>query len=379
LQFLGGAAENLGGFLKSVPAELLASGALKNIPPAMISFERAIREKGLAAALKEIETQQRTAAQGTAARNSEAQLRVQRLGLAIASVSGKIQEVFAPIILELSSGMAELVEGLVGVVDELISSDGFKETVKAVTNWFKTAFVDISNAFKEGGLKGGLTTMFDKLAEGFSTMWDVVKGPIKSAFMSLIEWLKPYFGDLMDSILGGVSDWIYQKTGYGTAPEIRKLEDKMASVLRHAEYAAMSSPENTTKIKTATDQQIVQLRGDLIEKLLPQRAGKTDVNGRLDYLPEIKDRVANEVDSMIAEFRSDYASRLEEATALSKLPTETLPGFIRRPESDAMVPLENAPNFQLQLNMLNELKTFNSNMETQNRILRGMNGNLYQQ
>lgn len=380
LEFMANVASGVGGAMADIPDELKATGIFSKIPQSLLSLDRSIQQVGLAKALEEVKKQQKDAADGSAKDTAAMQLRIQQLGLVISSVSQTLRGAFAPIIMELAGGMAELAEGLVGVIDELVKSDGFKETVAAVTNWFRTAFTDIREAFKEGGLKGGLTMMFEKLSDGFSAMWEVVKGPIKSAFMSLIDWLKPYWGDLMDSLLGGVADWIYEKTGFGTAPEIRKLEDKMASVMRHAEYAAISKPGEAAAIKSATDQQISQMRSELIEKLLPKRFGKTDVGGKTDYLPEARAQVAKEVDAMISEFRSNYTSRLTETANYQSMPSgpnilenrSTIAGSMAaKPEQLSF------DTYNLQLNMLQEFKTFNSNMEVQNRILKGLNGNIY--
>lgn len=238
LEFMANASRGLGETLSTIPKELIATGMFSKIPQSLIAFDRSIREKGIAATIEEITKKQKEASEGNAGAQADANLRVQQLGLAFAQVSLKLQGMFYPIMLSVFGGIEDFASEMTSLVDALTSSEGFKNTIKSVTEWFKNAFREVGAAFSQGGLKGGFSKIFEKIGEGFSIVWNEIKDPVIDAFEGLINWLKPYFGDLMDFIY----DSLMNKLLPGGKEE-REAVSRMNSARRQMEYINTLLPD----------------------------------------------------------------------------------------------------------------------------------------
>jgi len=225
LGFLSESAQNYGEFLEGIPTELQASGALDFGPvQAFIAFFRRTKTQGLEKTIDEAALQQADALANSAAEFAETEKAVRLMGMAIGNV-------YFTLVGGLLQPLSQVGMVLSNIVTDLVGSKGFQEAIQAITYWIVGAFGEISAAFKEGGFKAGIEAILKKIGEGLSNVWDFVKAPIKEMFQSLISWLKPYFLDLVDTLMTAMLDYL----GIGNA-ERRKYENEMNSAARHMQY-----------------------------------------------------------------------------------------------------------------------------------------------
>jgi hypothetical protein len=161
--------------------------------------------KNEAAARKE----QATAAKGSAAELERAQQGIRDFG---ASIMGLAATLIGPLIPTLNA----LAFGIVGLVNALVGSDGFKTAILGITNWFKSTASEMKVAYGKDGFVGAFKSLFNKSVDGISKVWDETKDVIlpvvKSIFTGIMNFLEPWFKKALDASLDAITDFIYNKT-----------------------------------------------------------------------------------------------------------------------------------------------------------------------
>lgn len=239
LKFLEPVIKNAGSAIESFGPEAQAAIPLfQSIPPVFLSLFRALNTgKTLQEAHNDVleqgkETFGRSAAQQAIINNN-----VQAFGLRIAEISNTIRAIFAPILIAVSGNLLSFGNELVDIAEALVGSEGFKEVITGITNWFKNSFQRITKAFdtKEGGgFQKGITQIFDELRNGFSTVWEVVRDPLINIFEKFIDFLKPYFQELLINMQYYVERYIDESIG-----GIDKNEEARRQAERNVRLAAL--------------------------------------------------------------------------------------------------------------------------------------------
>lgn len=384
LKFIEPVIKNVGDAVGSFGSEAQAAIPLfQSIPPVFLSLFRALSTgKTLQEAYNDVleqgkETFGRSAAQQAIINNN-----VQAFGLRIAEISNTIRAIFAPILLAVSGNLLSFGNELVDIAESLVASDGFKEAVGNVTAWFKKTFQDVSEAFKKGDIAGGVSAFLTQLGSGIKGIWQYVKEPIMNWYET---YLSPWFDILMIKFDLMVDD----------------IVDKLWGGLNEEKSAIR---------KQEADQKILDIKISQLESMVAAgRQLSFEDQARLDIMKSERDSLRREM-----EIRSQRALNIATASTaaaagivpfgmLSTMPSATgnaataidttgigpvtraPPPFTQpqAPLSFADRQIETDPNkinfdiYNLNLNMLDQMRQFNQNAEIQNRLLRSLNGNLY--
>jgi hypothetical protein len=260
LKFMGTSALALGKNINSFDPRLIASGALGPLSNEFLAMARKIGDKGLDKIIEDIIKEQAQASKGNAAQLAKGELAAKQLGNTLTNLYLTILGYLQPAITEAGTAIA-------GFINDIAGNEGLKNAISSVGKWFSNSFNEIIAAGKgEGGWKAAVQKALEKAMEGAGIVWDYIKGPVVSAMTSFIDWLYPYFMDLLDSILGAVSDWIYKKTGFGDDPRIRKAQDDVASSQRHINYLQSAlSKETDDKKKASIQAELDQKQAELLK------------------------------------------------------------------------------------------------------------------
>lgn len=388
LEFWSNAAGSLGNTLRSIPQELLATGVFQKIPQSLIAFDRAIREKGLPAALEEIRKRQKEAGESNAGALADANLRVQELGLTFANISLRLQGIFYPVMLASAEVITGFIEELTNVVDVLTSSDGFKQAVKDITDWFKTSFREISTAFSEGGMRGGFAKMFDKMAEGVSNIWEVIRGPVTSIFEKIVSALTPIFQELMINLEYYIDHIIDKQIGgLNEEKEAKRLTERDLALAKSRLDRAVDE-----ETKLARQQELLNAAQRRLETL-------RNVEGFYPGTGELRggyEEEGKELRSLIAQLKTDLEPRSLGTVGMTGnwWEKETKPLLVHEGES-VVTPeqMSQIANFGGQNNLANQVDRLNNltsqmleylkqtaeNTERTHRATASLNGNLYAQ
>jgi hypothetical protein len=122
-------------------------------------------------------------------------------------------EPITPLLRDFAKWIASSVVSIAEFVAEFTKSDGFKSAVNRISNWFKTTYQDLKNAFDEGGFSKMFKTLGNKIATGVGDGMDL----LQPLFKELQPWFKKFFEFMFDSI----NDYVYFKTHgvVGMTPE----------------------------------------------------------------------------------------------------------------------------------------------------------------
>jgi hypothetical protein len=154
--------------------------------------------------------EQAAAAKGSAAALERAQQGIRDFGAGMLGIAATLMGPLIPLLQSFASGTVSLISSLVG-------SDGFKNAVSGVTNWFKNTANEMKIAYGKDGFVGAFKVLFNKSAEGISSVWKelgpVIKPIVTQLFDGVISFLEPWFKKALDASFDAINDFIYKKTG----------------------------------------------------------------------------------------------------------------------------------------------------------------------
>lgn len=197
--------------------------------------------------------------------NAEQSLKL--LGMNIMNMFYKILAPFNSIILDISNS-------LLGIASEKITPMG--EAINQVVNWLTKSITEISGAFKEGGLKGGFTKIWDKLAEAAKNIWEVIGPPIIKLWEDdLLPWLKTAFSNLFDLVIDTF---------------LRKINPFMESSEKH--QARLRAEELRSRAETNPEDEKAAAYKDFAENYIkahtPHSTGRATGTPVVPDLPEVE-------------------------------------------------------------------------------------------
>lgn len=157
---------------------------------------------------------QKTAAKGSAAAATQAELSIRQFGQGIFAMFEKF---ITPIAQQLEAVLKKFVEFLL-------------PTVKKLIDWFMNSLTYISKA---PNIEEGLKRFFEKMSQGLGNAWDalqpawirVIKPAMEKVFTEFSNFMRPYLIKMLDGILDALNAWAFSIIGprFGVVnPELRK-------------------------------------------------------------------------------------------------------------------------------------------------------------
>lgn len=250
LKFLEPVIKNVGSAIESFGPEAQAAiPFFQSIPPVFLSLFRALNTgKTLQEAHNDVLEQGKETSGKSAAQQAIIDINVQRFGLRISEISNTIRAIFAPILIAVSGNLLSFGDGIASSIGALIGDGKFKDTIEQVAEWLDVTFREIFAAFSVGGIEGGFKKVFEKLGETVSTIWSVIKGPVVEAFMNLVNWIKPYFIDLLEFMTDKIKEFLNPFTDDEDVKE-NEYKRMMNSAARHMEYINSQIQQTTAGSK----------------------------------------------------------------------------------------------------------------------------------
>lgn len=154
--------------------------------------------------------------------------------VAFALAEGKVREVgaalndmYTAIVAKLSPNIITLGTSILNIIQKLVGSKGFQDTLTGVLNWVNTAFGSLLQSRNVEDfwdrLKRQFSDGFDKLWRWVQPIWEnTVKPAAVSMFNGIVDFLTPYLRKAFNFVFDSINKYIYDKTGFGTDPELTK-------------------------------------------------------------------------------------------------------------------------------------------------------------
>jgi hypothetical protein len=164
--------------------------------------------------------------------------------VAFALAEGKVREVgaalndmYTAIVAKLSPNIITLGTSILNIIQKLVGSKGFQDTLTSVLNWVNSAFGSLLQS-------GNVTDFWQRLrvvfSDGFDQLWRWVRpvweNTIKPAaigmFNSIVDFLTPYLRKAFNFVFDTVKSYIYDTTGgrFGSSKETNR------EISRQTEY-----------------------------------------------------------------------------------------------------------------------------------------------
>lgn len=174
-------------------------------------------------AMKQIYKEQNAQSKGSAGAMGQASQNIKNAGTAIFDIIGKFLQPLMPILTGISTTLTGMLEStLKGIAVPLSAMtktmlEKITPMLKSVADWFGETWEQLSKAKDFGAV---MTVIKEKLTSAFNNAKDLLlplfiqlRPAIKSAFDSVISFLKPYFADVVDVISEKLNEWVYNLPG----------------------------------------------------------------------------------------------------------------------------------------------------------------------
>ena len=238
-------------------------------------------------AMAQIYKEQEKQSKGNAGALGQASQNIKNAGTAIFDIIGKFIQPLMPILTGISTTLTGMLEGTLKGIAEPMSNmtkmilEKITPMLKNIADWFKDTWSKLSEAKDFGGvinvIKEKLTSAFTSAKDLFLPMIVQLRPMIKSAFDSVISFLKPYFADVVDMMSEKLNEWIYNLPMWSGRPFSENPEDLAAkNALKKAE-------RDLQKLK---DEQQTLIT-------MPQRGGTVDQGALVEITRQIQEATAN--------------------------------------------------------------------------------------
>jgi hypothetical protein len=224
-------AKTMGTTLTAIPevAGMFSTQALR--------FARILEANGgnFNAAMEQIYKEQKDQSKGNAGAMGQAAQNIKNAGTAIFDIIGKFLQPLMPILTGISTTLTGMLEGSLKGIAEPLSKmtktmlEKINPVLQNIANWFGDTWKELSQVEGFDGvmavIKKKLTSAFESARDLLLPLFIQLKPAIKSAFESVIAFLRPYFEDVIDVISEKLNEWVYNLPGWIGRPFSEKPED----------------------------------------------------------------------------------------------------------------------------------------------------------
>jgi hypothetical protein len=145
----------------------------------------------------------------------------------VRQVGAALNDMWTSIVAKLSPNIITLGTSILDVIKKLVGSQGFQDTLTRVLNWVNSAFGSLLQSRNVEDfwqrLKVVFSDGFDKLWRWVQPIWEnTVKPAAVSMFNGIVDFLTPYLRKAFNYVFDSINKYIYDKTGFGTDPELTK-------------------------------------------------------------------------------------------------------------------------------------------------------------
>lgn len=191
------------------------------------------------------------AAKGNAAALERAEQGIRNFGEKILGIASQILGPFIPILQAFANGIVSLTA----------DNSKFMIAIRNITNWMTTAFTELKNSYKEGGISSMFKTLFAKLSEG----WQNTKNFMAPFITELAEWWKKDAAPVIAGVMESMLEWIIaalrknsrvmrflfgETSGEKISSNQSEIEDLRAKIKTQTEFV------NSLRAKDPNDRQI---------------------------------------------------------------------------------------------------------------------------
>jgi hypothetical protein len=155
--------------------------------------------------------------------------------------------------------------------------------IKKITDWFGTAFKEITEAFNgPDGFKGGFKKIFEKASEGISNVWNVLKPGFIAAWEAMKPTIVEIFRGLFSAMWEAFKDFLFGSDADKIREDEAKIAERKEAINKNvAEISKLDPTKDKTTISTlkqyniGNQQTIDQLQKEIDELKNKHTAAQT--------------------------------------------------------------------------------------------------------
>jgi len=159
-------------------------------------------------------------ASGSAVAYANAEAKVRDVGAAL-------NDLWTSIVAKLSPNIIRLGDSILNIIQKLVGSKGFQDTLSSVLNWVNNAFGSLLQSRNIEDFWQRLRTQFsdgfDKLWRWVQPIWEnTVKPAAINMFNSIVDFLTPFMRKAFNFVFDTIKEYIYNTLHIGQNPAITK-------------------------------------------------------------------------------------------------------------------------------------------------------------